>query len=218
MALTVTLFFGLSFHSLAYQETKGEVNSKPSGTATLRQKHNSFRLQSLYLGSGGEATIPDLSKVTFFKDEESFSGLAQTQDRSFYIPDRKLTPGATIDVSLADLCKPRYRSPNRKIPVALKSQVLDRYGISRVTTGYNIDHLIPVSLGGSNSISNLWPQPLASHWNYYMKNKLEHKLRRMVCSGDIELKRAQQEIAMDWVSAFRKYIGEPERSPSSAEK
>lgn len=71
--------------------------------------------------------------------------------------------------------------------------------------GYNVDHLIPISLGGSNSITNLWPQPLSGEWNYTMKNKLERKLYKMVCSGAITLERARQEIAGDWVSAYKKY-------------
>jgi hypothetical protein len=93
--------------------------------------------------------------------------------------------------------------------MAEKRQVFDRYRIDKHEFGYKVDHLIPVRLGGSNSMDNLWPQPLSGEWCWQRKNKLERKLRKMVCLGHLDLKTAQQEIATDWVSAYKKYIGDP---------
>ena len=42
-------------------------------------------------------------------------------------------------------------------------------------------------------------QPLAGEWTYQMKNRLERRLRKMVCSGALDLKVAQQKIARDWI-------------------
>ena len=73
----------------------------------------------------------------------------------------------------------------------------------------HVDHLIPPGLGGSNSLKNLWPQPLAGEWTSQMKNRLERRLRKLVCSGALDLKTAQQEIATDWIGAYKKYLGVP---------
>jgi hypothetical protein len=136
----------------------------------------------------------------------NLSGLAPAQNRRPYMPDPKLTPGASLDVSREDLCKPEYISPDRKIPIAVKCQVFDRYGKNPDEVGYNVDHLIPISLGGSNSLENLWPQSLSVEWSYAMKNTLERTLFKRVCRGELDLKKAQQEIAADWVSAYKKYV------------
>ncbi len=71
-----------------------------------------------------------------------------------------------------------------------------------------MDHLVPVSLGGSNRVENLWPQPLSGEWSYLQKNRLEKRLQKMVCGGEVELKEAQEAIAKDWVSAYKRYVGD----------
>jgi len=142
----------------------------------------------------------------------NLSAVALPQDRQRYLPDPKLSPGDTIAVTKEEVCGDRHTALVDAIPVRVKGQVFDRYGVS--TAGprpYNIDHLIPVKLGGSNSIKNLWPQPLSGEWNYVLKNKLEKQLHKKVCRGELELRTAQQEIAADWVSAYKKYVAEARR-------
>jgi len=121
-------------------------------------------------------------------------------------PNPVLTPGAAVVVTREDLCSSEYTSPARDIPITLKRQTFDRYGLNPNAVGYNVDHLIPTSLGGSNSPKNLWPQPLSGEWNYHMKNRLESRLRKMVCKEAFPLEKAQQEIATDWVTAYKKYV------------
>ena len=77
------------------------------------------------------------------------------------LPDPKLTPGDTFDVSAQDVCVPGYAKKVRAVPAWLKRQAYAEYGITEYKTGdYEVDHLIPLSLGGSNSIRNLWPQSI----------------------------------------------------------
>ncbi len=139
--------------------------------------------------------------------------VALPQDRQRYLPDPKLTPGDTTAATKEDVCGAMHTALD-PIPVRVKSQVFVRYGISTAgPSSYNIDHLIPTKLGGSNSIKNLWPQPLSGEWNYALKNKLERQLLKKVCRGELELRKAQQEIATDWVSAYKKYVAESRRGP-----
>jgi|GEM_PF-957349 len=138
----------------------------------------------------------------------NLAGMAQAQDRH-YKPNHRLTPGEAHDVTADDLCNPEHADIEGKIPVRVKCQVFDRYGIRGELIGYHVDHLIPPELGGSNSLKNLWPQPLAGGWTNQMKNRLERRLRKLICSGALDLKTAQQEIAMDWIGAYKKYLSGP---------
>src|SRR5215475_14711044 len=77
-----------------------------------------------------------------------------------YLPKPELTPGDVFDVILEDVCTPGYTKKVRAVPSALRTQAFKSYGIaSDRRSEYQLDHLIPLALGGSNSIKNLWPQP-----------------------------------------------------------
>src|SRR6516165_5369531 len=66
------------------------------------------------------------------------------------LPDAKLTPGDTFDVTAQDVCVPGYAKKVREVPAWLKRQAYAEYGITGYKTGdYEVDHLIPLSLGGS---------------------------------------------------------------------
>jgi hypothetical protein len=119
------------------------------------------------------------------------------------LPDTKLTPGDTFDVSAQDVCVPGYAKKARAVPAWLKRQAYAEYGITDHGQDYEVDHLIPLSLGGSNSIRNLWPQSTRTlPWNSFVKDALERKLHELVCDGQLDLKTAQQEIASNWIDAY----------------
>lgn len=124
-------------------------------------------------------------------------------------PDPTLTPGDTLDVTLEDIRTVGYSAKVRDVPVAVKRQVYASYGIAHWTKGeYEMDHLIPLSLGGSNSAKNLWPESyLTSPWNAHVKDALEYRLLTLVRAGKVDLKVAQQEMARDWIAAYKKYVG-----------
>ena len=68
------------------------------------------------------------------------------------LPDPKLSPGDTFDVTAEDVCVPGYSKKVRAVPTWLKRQAYAEYGITEHKPGdYEVDHLIPLSLGGSNS-------------------------------------------------------------------
>ena len=123
------------------------------------------------------------------------------------IPDARLTPGAALLVDRRQLCtQPNIK--NKAVPFALQRRVLDEYGISRAEPrAYEIDYLITPALGGADDIHNLWPQSYsATAWNADVKDALEDRLREMVCNGNLDLTEAQQEIAGNWIAAYKKYF------------
>jgi hypothetical protein len=122
-------------------------------------------------------------------------------------------------VTAQDVCVPGYAKKVRAVPAWLKRQAYAEYGITEYKPGdYEVDHLIPLSLGGSNSIRNLWPQSTqTSPWNSYVKDALERKLHNLVCAGQLDLKTAQHEIASNWIEAYKKYVGENPPTPVARE-
>jgi len=127
-----------------------------------------------------------------------------------HLPNPALTPGDVLPVTVSDICVAGYSSKVRAVTEAVKNQVYLEYGItSHKPYEYEVDHLISLELGGSNSVKNLWPEPYAGDWNARVKDKIENKLHALVCDGQLDLQTAQQEIANDWITAYIKYIGQP---------
>jgi hypothetical protein len=97
-----------------------------------------------------------------------------------------------------------------------RDEILRRYGMLLGThPDYEIDHLIPLCLGGSDDPSNLWPQPRRSIeeiWNAEAKDRLERLMCNLVCDGQIDIATAQQAFATDWITAYQKYYGGKKRS------
>ncbi len=136
-----------------------------------------------------------------------------------FMPDPKMTPGDALDVTAQDICTAGYSKKVRNVPQAVKEEAYREYGIThREPHEYEVDHLISLELGGSNSIKNLWPQSfLTKPWNAHVKDAVEDRLHAMICSGTINIKSAQHEIASDWIRAYKKYVGpEPKESGGSS--
>jgi hypothetical protein len=43
-------------------------------------------------------------------------------------------------------------------------------------------------------------------WGARVKDRLEVKLKVMVCAGQMTLERARRAIAVDWIAAFKDYV------------
>ena len=96
----------------------------------------------------------------------------------------------------AQVCAIGYARAHRKVPYRVRDLVYDRYRLPRGSRrGYVIDHLIPLEIGGTNAIANLWPQPRAAA---HRKDRDEDRLHGEVCSGEISLAAARAEILRLW--------------------
>ena len=123
-------------------------------------------------------------------------------------PNRSLTPGATRQVTLSEVCSVPIEEVVGDVPVPMRQRVLREYGISNARPeDYEIDYLIAPRLGGTEDIRNLWPEPYRARvWNAHVKDALEQRLHEMVCSGQLDLSTAQHDIATDWIAAYKKYF------------
>ena len=122
------------------------------------------------------------------------------------LPNPHLTPGA-YGSSFAQVC-PHVSAAleNARPSTAVKNQVYAEYHITYHPTGaYEIDHLVPLELDGSNAKANLWPEPGLHN----KKDVLENKLHSLVCADKISLAAAQHAIVTDWRQAYVRYVGKP---------
>ena len=146
------------------------------------------------------ATVLAAAAVVIFLAWPGGSGGDLSEPRNF------LTPGETRTTALDDVCRVQDGG-NRIVPVSLREQVFQEYGISGAhPNSYEVDYLITPALGGADSIRNLWPQPYSTVWNAHVKDELEDQLHELVCAGKVDLGTAQREIATDWIAAYKKYF------------
>jgi hypothetical protein len=91
----------------------------------------------------------------------------------------------------------------RNVPSATKTAVYREYGISSHRPGqYEVDHLVSLELGGSNSIANLWPEAAVPTPGFHQKDMVENYLHDQVCSGKVSLQQAQTEISSNWLTIY----------------
>ena len=108
---------------------------------------------------------------------------------------------------MLQICVPGYSRTVRDVSEATKNQVYAEYSITnRVTGQYEIDHLIPLELGGSNAITNLWPEPAEPRPGFHEKDILENTLHALVCAGPLDLGVAQHAIASNWYQTYQQYV------------
>ena len=131
------------------------------------------------------------------------------------LPDPGLTPGAASAAGSDQICRPGYARSVRNVPWSVRRQVFRSYGLAGNHTGWcrgpggcELDHLISLELGGSNAPDNLWPEPYDGPWNAHIKDRLENRLHRLVCTGHLALSEAQRAIATDWIAAYRRIFGD----------
>lgn len=133
------------------------------------------------------------------------------------LPRRALTPGAinpavTPATIYSTICRPGWtrtvRPPEATTERLKRVQIRDYGYRDHRLRDYEEDHLIPLELGGSpSSPRNLWPEPhfVEGGWGSYRKDRLENRLRWLVCHGRLRLSTARRWIAADWVAAYRRW-------------
>jgi len=134
------------------------------------------------------------------------------------LPDLSCTPGAVSDlVTQSDLsatiCRPGgYSSvlrPPESITEPFKMIDLAAYGEpSSSPADFELDHLVPLELGGSSDTRNLWPEPddHPAPGVANSKDPVEDELHALVCratSGEsyLPLAVAQRLIVTNWTDA-----------------
>jgi hypothetical protein len=127
------------------------------------------------------------------------------------LPDPRCTPGSIDPIVTqanikSTICRTGWTEPHLRPP---ESQTEDfkryvafpHYGLTWYRSS-ELDHLVPLELGGSNDATNLWPELGKPSGN--PKDSVENALHRAVCSGRVSLARAQAAIASNWTTAEKR--------------
>ncbi len=121
------------------------------------------------------------------------------------LPDPRCSPGATLKVGRSQVCRSGYSAAARHVSYSEKRQVYARYGIRHHRPySYEVDHLVPLELGGANTRQNLWPERYGGPSGARTKDGLENALHADVCAGRLALRTAQREIASNWYATWIK--------------
>jgi hypothetical protein len=130
------------------------------------------------------------------------------------LPDRRCSPGAYYSgLTKVVICSSTFRTGAiRNVSDAEKHGVENEYGLAAKGYGstLEIDHIVSLELGGSNDISNLFPEKSSFAGRlpgFHVKDKLENAAHKAVCAGTISLRSAQQQIASNWELLYKKLYG-----------
>jgi hypothetical protein len=113
----------------------------------------------------------------------------------------------TTDMTIVCLHSTKER---RRVSAEVHRLAFTEYGISypQPRGTYEVDHLIPLELGGDNTISNIWPEAAEPTPGFREKDRVENYLHRQVCSGAMSLADAQRQIASDWLKIWKEIEGQ----------
>ena len=101
------------------------------------------------------------------------------------------TVGSTIGVSGYSA---RVRPPE-SVTGRIKRDLMKQHGYTDSLSNYELDHFIPLGVGGSSEMSNLWLEPIAEAERKDVDELLAHE---KVTSGQWTLARGQQYIRDHW--------------------
>lgn len=128
-----------------------------------------------------------------------------------WLPDKSCTPGAgdaeVITPRLGNpgnlkgtICTPGWTAAARALDqelVPVKAAAVVAYNVRGQSV---LNYLVPLSLGGSSDVSNLWVMPIEIG---NPKDRVDATLNKAVCSGTISLGAAQNAIANNWTTATK---------------
>lgn len=124
----------------------------------------------------------------------------------FTAPDNHCTPGGFVPKSRADVCDGDTDRPTLK--VAERRAIVGNYGVPG-WTGANgeLDHRVPLVLGGTTDRRNIWPE--AGPPTNNPKDTLERVILRRVCDRKPHPMRVRTAVLVffvDWRAAYTYYV------------
>lgn len=161
----------------------------------------------------GQFPIDVSASVALGPSQPPSQGCDIGQRDGFPVPDPRCTPGAVNPtVTAAVLANPAFRTRCLRNNVTSEGQKAQTYAWYKQahpaenfgpTQTCELDHLVPLELGGADTLDNIWPQcgpadaPLEARF-FKRKDTVENYLAWAVKTGRMDLGTAQRGIASDW--------------------
>lgn len=126
------------------------------------------------------------------------------------IPTEVLNPDVRPETIDQTICVAGYTAsvrPSTSYTTGVKVKLLRDLGADADAPKYELDHIIPLSVGGHpRNLKNLMLQPWDGDEGAKRKDRLEKRLQQLVCSKQLGLRDAQAAIYGDWRGAYRLYV------------
>jgi hypothetical protein len=145
----------------------------------------------------------------------ALAAIAFTRAPDPMVPINEITPGVVASTDAAEVCglvEGMTYSERHRAPWHDKYHSMRLYGLDvRQSRDYELDHRLPLSLGGADATGNLWPEPWAGQMNAHDKDRLETWAYRAVClARTMPLRDAQAMFLGDWRQGYdRVFQGGP---------
>lgn len=191
----------------AYDAHEREHRYRDSSRTFEAGKQDSTSCTALGLTCSSEYLAP-------WQEPVDGSCAVQTHPGSYPLPDARCTPGGINPSVTEDVLRDsRWRTQctrNCQVDEAGKHAAYAWYGIVRPrhNSGENqaceLDHLVPLELGGADGLGNIWPEcgpdDTTLRQRYFkLKDRVENYLADEVRAGRMPLAQAQHGIASDWI-------------------
>jgi hypothetical protein len=224
----IALFFFVVQQDRSTQQSSpsNQVSSPPTRSApeNRQQSPSTFGSTRTPMQAESCSTLGVACASTYFQSwQEPAEGSCHPSISNGYpVPDPRCTPGGiNSTVTLSVMQDPGWRT--RCIRDCEESQARKHVAYSwyqienpQHNSGSNqiceLDHLVPLELGGADGMGNIWPQcgpDDATLKNRYfkLKDRVENYLADEVKAGRMSLDAAQRGIASDWTQ----YLDEANR-------
>jgi hypothetical protein len=123
-------------------------------------------------------------------------------------PRADLSPGSVDPKATVEkICEPNFASSAGEPAAKTRKSVFSAYGISEkeAQAKYTLARVVPVSLGGDKSATNLWPASNTDTAALDQREGLGVHLRELVCAQQVDLTAAQRALQGSFESANATY-------------
>lgn len=124
------------------------------------------------------------------------------------VPAEALSTDVRQETIQQTICVAGYTAsvrPSTNYTNGVKLKLLRDQGLpASAASEFELDHRIPLALGGHpRNLQNLMLQRWEGEDGARVKDRLERRLQRMVCAGNMLLEDARRAIYLDWQAAYR---------------